>query len=470
MRPQARRVNNMDGYANYGLLAERLALDSDKTALTNLEMIRINALNEFSELTKLGKTITLDGVTYDDVKRHSMTVEEKERVVFSLGWECLKEANSAARDSFLDQDITLHRLETLPHCAMLHVLAMIENVTDGDGAPQIIVPRYNFYLVDDTNNVFRGLIAKMPLFYPKVPVGKIEAVGAAANPAPEVAQPTPVEQENTANPVNPSIPSPELVRKLIDMYRQAKTQAERDSIISPLIFNLSKIPLIFPTDANIPQTVIDSAKDFKPGDTFSLQEHVGGNVMSFQQDGTTYVPAFTDSAASSKSNIPFSISLSMHPSTYIPMLKDKTYDKVVIDPENGVGMFAMPKELFEKLMMADEAKTCCIFNQPTAEDAGRNLSFDIIEEYSHSDYTYSWNKCTQRLIKCKKCGALFLQKFYCFKAMRYEDDDKYYTYYYPVDTREEALAYAARDGMTFESSFKGDYIKLINQQWQWNKQ
>jgi hypothetical protein len=172
----------MDGYANFGLLRERLATSSDKTALTHLEMVRINALNEFHELTKLGKTITVDGMTYDDVKRHSMRVDQKERVVFSLGWECLKKADPVARDNFLDQDITLHRLDILPHSALLHVLAIIENITDGDGAPQLIPIRTNFKLIDDNNGVFKELITKIPLFYPKVPIGTVEDVKGETKP------------------------------------------------------------------------------------------------------------------------------------------------------------------------------------------------------------------------------------------------------------------------------------------------
>ena len=43
----------MDGYANFGLLRERLGSAEDQTALAHLEMIRMNALNEFRELTKL---------------------------------------------------------------------------------------------------------------------------------------------------------------------------------------------------------------------------------------------------------------------------------------------------------------------------------------------------------------------------------------------------------------------------------
>jgi hypothetical protein len=164
----------MDGYANFGLLRERLGNDADKTALMQLEVIRLCALEEFRELTKPGKSITLDGVHYDDVKRHSMTVEQKERVTFSLGWACLKESKHEARDNFFDTDITLYRLNILPNCAMLHVLAMIENVTDGGGVPQVVPIRYNFYLMEDEKGTFQELIKKIPRFYPKVTIVTVE--------------------------------------------------------------------------------------------------------------------------------------------------------------------------------------------------------------------------------------------------------------------------------------------------------
>ena len=172
----------MDGLANFNMLRERLGKAEDKTILMHLEMIRMNALEEFRKLTQY-QTLTLDGITYDAVKRHSLSVEKKERVVFSLGWECIKETNSAARDKFLDTDITLRRLDTQPNCALLHVLAMIENVTDGDGAMQVIPIRYNFRLIDDNNGVFKDLITKIPLFYPKVPIGTVDNVEGEAKPA-----------------------------------------------------------------------------------------------------------------------------------------------------------------------------------------------------------------------------------------------------------------------------------------------
>ena len=161
---------------NFELLRERLGKAEDKTALPQLEIIRIQALNEFRDLTKLGKTITVDGQTFDAVRRHSMSVEERERLVFSLGWECMKGgAKMAARDNFLDVDITLHHLDILPNCAMLHVLAMIENITDGEGKPQIITPRLNFILTDDVEKVFQDLIStRLPIFYPEITIGKIK--------------------------------------------------------------------------------------------------------------------------------------------------------------------------------------------------------------------------------------------------------------------------------------------------------
>jgi len=94
-----------------------------------------------------------------------------------------KGAETTVRDGVFNVDITLHRLDTQPNCALLHVLAMIENVTDGDGAPQVVTPKYNFFLIDDVNNVFRDLINKISLFYPKVPIGTIENIESEVKPA-----------------------------------------------------------------------------------------------------------------------------------------------------------------------------------------------------------------------------------------------------------------------------------------------
>ena len=118
---------------------------------------------------------------------------------------------------------------------------------------------------------------------------------------------------------------------------------------------------------------------------------------------------------------------------------------------------------------------CCMFSYPTAEEAGRNFKFEVIEEFSACDYTYySWNDRTQRLEKCKKCGALFLHEHFEFKAMRYEDNDYYYSVWYPVNDREEALAYSKYDGRVLNRSYKGVFLEWIDQgrspwinRWRW---
>ena len=232
----------MDGRANFELLRERLTTAEDKTALMHLEMIRMNALEEFRQLTNLGKTLTVDGVTYDAEKRQTMSVEEKERVAFSLGWECLMEAKSVSRDRFLDQDIRLRQLDVLPHCAFLHVLAMIENITDGNGAPQIVTPRYNFSLVGDENHIFRDLIEKMTLFYPEVPIGGAEefpsTVPKQKDERPVVSQPAVVVPESSPQ----QIPCPQAKDDSKNPAEKQKTRGKRIVFLILAIW-LSVLPI-----------------------------------------------------------------------------------------------------------------------------------------------------------------------------------------------------------------------------------
>ena len=115
-------------------------------------------------------------------------------------------------------------------------------------------------------------------------------------------------------------------------------------------------------------------------------------------------------------------------------------------------------------------KSCCIFAYSSAGEAGRNFNFETVEEFSAVDYTYSWSDRTQRLVKCKNCGALFLYEKFVFKAMRYEDDDSYYTAFYPVKNRKEALKYSKLDGLALKSGYNGKFIELADGgHWQWNE-
>jgi len=118
----------------------------------------------------------------------------------------------------------------------------------------------------------------------------------------------------------------------------------------------------------------------------------------------------------------------------------------------------------------DTPQLCCVFGCPNAEDAGTSFRFEIVEVFASHDYTYSWDTGTQRLIRCRNCGALFLQKHFEFKALRYQDDDMYYIYYFAVKDREEALVYNAEcNGPAFEMNYGKPLIKRVNTRWEWSK-
>ena len=159
---------------NFALLRERLAKAENQKALMELEAIRLNALNEFRDLTSLGKTFTLGRETFDDLRRHSMSVEEKEQVVFALGGEFIDVEMNMNFDC-LDLQVLIQRADIASNCIMLNVLTTIENITDGNGEPELIPIRLNFNLIDDVNDVFQTLIEKISLFYPKLLIGKVES-------------------------------------------------------------------------------------------------------------------------------------------------------------------------------------------------------------------------------------------------------------------------------------------------------
>jgi len=125
---------------------------------------------------------------------------------------------------------------------------------------------------------------------------------------------------------------------------------------------------------------------------------------------------------------------------------------------------------------------CCLFSYPTAEEAAKNMQFEVVEDYgfafynpdgSVKHYLYTWDDGHRELLRCKRCGALFLRQ-----SSEYHDmsggDDCYYTDYYPVSNHEEALAYNEKyNGFTLERSFEGLIIKQDNKStgitWHWNK-
>lgn len=74
-----------------------------------------------------------------------------------------------------------------------------------------------------------------------------------------------------------------------------------------------------------------------------------------------------------------------------------------------------------------EIKKCCLFNK-TEEEFKDNKDFSVIKKYGEISAP---NECTRSLLKCNKCGALFLYQFL-------EWNDSYYNDYIQVENAEQA--------------------------------
>lgn len=74
---------------------------------------------------------------------------------------------------------------------------------------------------------------------------------------------------------------------------------------------------------------------------------------------------------------------------------------------------------------------CCIFDT-CEKDFKNNRSFEIVKKYGEID---SPNSCTRSLLKCKKCGKLFLYQFLEWNVAGFDD---YYDDFIQVESEEEA--------------------------------
>jgi len=104
-------------------------------------------------------------------------------------------------------------------------------------------------------------------------------------------------------------------------------------------------------------------------------------------------------------------------------------------------------------------------------------NFEKVEEYGDTftdkngevkHCLYTWDDGERYLIRCKKCGALFLVQKSEYHNM-FDGDDDYYTDYFPVDSIEEAHTYNEQyDGTAIEKEYKGKWIRSSREGWHWN--
>ena len=124
-------------------------------------------------------------------------------------------------------------------------------------------------------------------------------------------------------------------------------------------------------------------------------------------------------------------------------------------------------------------KQCCVFSYTDAKTAGSHISpLEIIENYGDAFYNpdgtvkhflHTWDDGERYLARCKKCGALFLVQDSEFHSMSENSEDTYYTDYFQVSSREEAIAYNEKyNGFDIEKYYPGNYLLNINSDWIWS--
>ena len=92
---------------------------------------------------------------------------------------------------------------------------------------------------------------------------------------------------------------------------------------------------------------------------------------------------------------------------------------------------------------------CCLFDLE-ANEFKENREFELVKDYGEID---SPNQCKRKLMRCKKCGALFLFQFLDW-------DDRYYDDYIQVDS--ESIADELNNKLSFSnfSSLDKPMIKI----------
>ena len=319
-------MNIYHSLENIKLLRERLKKPEKRDAFTQLELIQENAFCEFYELVKPDKTIRIDGIPYSAKEWDRTLAEMKMEKILSLGKGCLVNAETATpHGGFFQVNLTLQRLDILPHCAILYILTMIENVTDGNGEPPFPF-MYNFYMASDEKKIFSDLIKEIPLFYPKILIGKIEL----------------------AEPANKSVAD----KKAYDVISSQETADEEPDLteLRPLWFAVQRLnPEYYNTTSS--------------GDKNSFVMIFNcGVIYKFQTLAYKDIVAFTDNKKIAKAG--GGDQMYMTPEQYAPILHGMPVEKIVINPAKWERMrFFVEKTMIDEWVCSNgmgdiPAKTC----------------------------------------------------------------------------------------------------------------
>lgn len=127
----------------------------------------------------------------------------------------------------------------------------------------------------------------------------------------------------------------------------------------------------------------------------------------------------------------------------------------------------------------DIIKPCCIFSYEDAPTAIKHFKYEVIKDFgekvynddgSIKHYTYMWDEGGRMVIRCKRCGAIFLHQWSEYHRFT-EGADSYYDDYFLVRDLDEAIllnnTFSVFD---LETKFKGSRLWTSEDVWVWNKE
>ena len=267
----------------------------------------------------------------------------------------------------------LEKIDIFPHCAMLYILALLEEInglfrTDKRYRNRPVSHIFSFYLSEvEDSKTFQKLIQYIPQFYSWATIGAVMIHDSDENPQstrtprlPLVAKESDKSSESQ-RPENLKAPSSNFAKELISAYQKAATLEERQKIIVPLLITLCNIPLIFLVLYDVIQKPAEEFRNSPFGAIASIPEGADTVPMAKRiirpielESGRNIVPVFTDYETYNQSEYPqylnkvFMEAYECRPDGYLPLLKDLQYDGVLIN--HGTQNHFFTKDFFEMFM------------------------------------------------------------------------------------------------------------------------
>lgn len=124
-------------------------------------------------------------------------------------------------------------------------------------------------------------------------------------------------------------------------------------------------------------------------------------------------------------------------------------------------------------------KYCCIFSYDKPSKAIHHLEYDVIRDLGNRVYkddgsikhsTHVWDSGGRKIIRCKKCNAIFL-----YQWSEFHDSigiqDSFYENYYLVDDVNEAIDLNNKyNGLELETKHTGLRLWNSGDDWYWSKE